>query len=383
MDKKSDFSTMYDAPDAGTLAFDGQSDIGGDIDAYLDIIRQLKKDYRGKAEIVNGLDEVEVKLNALRISRDSPEEVQKKLASLTRIPFGENQSLDLAAFRKKSGQGKFEVEDDYLAHVAKLIRNTTGNLNQLLLFDPGDGILQRFLKKLDELGNQKDFKTLRREMIALGKSPQLWHYNEKKKNFLAEWLRPFQEALGQPIDGMSSEELIEALKKVEGLRDTRLEEMTNLTQEKNRDPFRAFNRDMHPNMNGNNKEFWGGSEIRDEFIGLMTKIISRFAFNLDDRFLLFKTRDGGFCYLIGFSDEALNNSVELEDGRVALYPHLKVFLKGKEDHYAEITREAYHGDNSAYYRALKTSVVPFLTAIAVMVEFELSREIKRAFDMWA
>ena len=115
----------------------------------------------------------------------------------------------------------------------------------------------------------------------------------------------------------------------------------------------------------------------------MNKMISRFSLNLDDRFLLFKTRDEGFAYLIGFADEAFGQVVEIKEGQLGIYPHLKVFLKGGQGEYSEIQPEAYAGNNSAYYKALRTSVVPFLSSMAVMLELPLSSDIKEAFDMWA
>jgi hypothetical protein len=44
--------------------------------------------------------------------------------------------------------------------------------------------------------------------------------------------------------------------------------------------------------------------------------------------------------------------------------------------------EFYQRNPKLYYNALKTSVVPFLRAAAIMVETELSPGIKGAFDMW-
>lgn len=382
MDKKSGFTTVYEAPEAGTLAFDSRRDFEDEIETHLEVLRELQTEFKDKEDIAESLHEIAAKLAALKVSTEPVEAVQKKLKALTQVPFGEGKNLDLAAFRKKSPHTKIADPEAYLDHVRKLVRNTTGNLTQLLHVFEDDNILQRFLAELQKLDVNSDYRTVRHAMDKLAKSPQLWHYNEKKKAFLLEWLRPFQEELGKPIDNLSAEELQEALKKVGTLRESKLEMMTNLVQEKNRGPFRKYNREMHAVMNGRNKDFWSGAEVRDEFIALMTKLINWMSFNLEDRFLLFKTKDGGFCYLIGFADESLANAIELEGGKLALYPHLKVFLKGKGDNYGEITQEAYGGDSAAYFRSLKTAVVPFLVSIAVMVEFELSGALKRSFDMW-
>ena len=108
-----------------------------------------------------------------------------------------------------------------------------------------------------------------------------------------------------------------------------------------------------------------------------------FSLTLEDRFLLFKSKDGGFCYLVGLADDAFDEAAELKDGRLGIYPHLKVFLKMGDGHYAEIQKESYGKNSAAYFHALKTAVVPFLTSTAVMLEHTLSKELREAFDMWA
>ena len=382
MDKKSDFSTVYDKAGAGTVAFQDRAEFGPQIEGYLEILRELQREFQGDAQVIDGLREIELKIQALRMSSEAPDVILQKLDSLTQVPFGPDKNLNLAAFRKKAAAGKFASNEEYVAHVKKLVRNTAGNLAQLIAGNQDDAILQRFLKDLQEIDPNGDFRALRAAMDRLAKSPQLWHYNEKKKDFLLEWLRPFQGDLSKPVESMTAEELQEALRSVEKLRETKLEQMTNLVQDKERGPYRAYNHTMHPVMNGQNKDFWGGAETRDEFIGLMNKIISRFSFSLEDRFLIFKTKDGGFTYLVGFADDAFGEAVKLEGGRLALYPHLRVFLNKGETKIHEIDQKDYPTDSAAYFRALKTAVVPFLTSISVMVEFELSKALKEAFDMW-
>ena len=50
MKKESGFSTVYEAPDAGTVAFDNRADIVEEVDTYLQVIDQLKKDFKSKIE---------------------------------------------------------------------------------------------------------------------------------------------------------------------------------------------------------------------------------------------------------------------------------------------------------------------------------------------
>ncbi len=380
--KAGSFTTVYDEEDAGMLSMESRKEIESDVISYLEVLRQLEIDFKDDPQIVEGLREIEMQLNALRISTKPLEEVREKLASLISVPVADGKVLRLDAFRKSTAQSSFASDEEYVARVRKLVRNTGGNLTQLLLTWPDDSILQKFLKEIQILDFDKDPREIRIFMEGLGKSPQLWHYNEKKKDFLVEWLRPFQEYFGKPIEELTEEEIQQAVQKVEELRDTNLQEMTHLEVEQGRAPFRVHNRRMHTVMNGKNKDFWGAAEVREEFIEILTKLITRFSLTLEDRFLLFKTKDGGFMYLVGFADDAFDELTELKDGKIGIYPHLKVFLQSEDGKYMEIVKESYANNSSAHFRALKTAVVPFLTAIALMLEYSLSKELKNAFDMW-
>jgi hypothetical protein len=379
-EKKTKFPALFNSSEAGTLAFE-RSALDGEIAACLQIVRQIRNDYKDHPNVVSGLQSIEDQLLGLRVAKVPEGEVRRKLDELMRVPLGGDKSLRLEAFRKSTVQGKVGSEAEYLAQVRKMVRNTVNNTALLLLTHPDDPVLARLLEELKGL-DLKDYTAVRRHMGEFSKSPQLWQYNEKKKSFLAEWLRPFQEALGKPIEEMTDEEFQTALRKVESLRERRLEEMTHLMVDSDRAPFRAYNRTMSPLINGRDETFWGGPEARDEFLGLLNKLITRFCFNLEDRYLIFRTKDGGFCYLVGFSDDAFAEARTTSDGRLALYPHLKVFVKTDEDAFAELTMEVYSRNPRAYFSALKTSVVPFLRAASIMVESELSENLKGAFDMW-
>ncbi len=380
-EKNSTFTTHYSSADAGTLAFDRNEAVEGEILACLEIVRQIRADYKGNPQIESGLQGIESRLQNLRASKAPAEEVRKGLEELMQVPLGEDKSLRLEAFRKSAAKGAVASEEAYVTQVCKMVKNTLNNAALLLLNYPEDPVLTRFVEALRGL-DLKDYRSLRYRMADIGKSPQLWHYNDKKKAFLMEWLKPFLAQLDKPIEQMSEEEFQAALKKVEKLRETRLEEMTHMMVDSDREPFRVYNHKMNPLINGRDETFWGGAEVRDEFIALMSKLISRFSFTLEDRYLIFRTKDGGFCYLIGFADEAFDLAVTTKDGKLGLFPHLKVFVRNEADAYAEITMEFYNRNAKAYYSTLKTAVVPFLRASAVMVEEELSDTLKSAFDMW-
>ncbi len=381
--KSGSFSTVYEAEDAGMLTLDRRKDIEAEVASYVAVIGQLREDFKQEPEVVEGLREIEKQLGALRISKEPEEEVRKKLAALVHVPLAEGKELRLDAFRRKAAKSTLADPAEYVARVKQLVRNTEGNLTQLLLTWPEDSILQKFHQDIENLNLEGTQPEVKIQMEALAKSPQLWHYNQKKKDFLLEWLRPFQEYFGKPVEELTEEDIQAAVQKVEKLRETALEEMTNMVPEPERSPFRVHNRRMHPIMNGKNRDFWGSNEVRDEFIALLNKLLTRFSLTLEDRFLLFKSKDGGFCYLAGLADDAFDEATELKDGRLGIYPHLKVFLKMGDGHYAEIQKESYGKNSAAYFRALKTAVVPFLTSIAVMLEHTLSKELREAFDMWA
>jgi hypothetical protein len=379
-EKKTVYPALYASTEAGTLAFE-RSALDGEIASCLEIVRQIRGDYKDHPQVVEGLRGIEDKLMDLRVSKAPEPSLREQLEGLMKVPLGGDKALRLESFRKSAAQAKVGSETEYLAQVRKMVRNTLNNAALLLLNQPDDTVLTRLVEELKGL-QLDDYRTIRGHMIQFAKSPQLWTYNEKKKAFLLEWLRPFQGELGKPIDQMSEEEFQAALRKVEQLRETRLEEMTHLMVDADRAPFRPHNRTMNPLINGRDETFWGGAEARDEFIVLLNKLITRFCFNLEDRYLMFRTKDGGFCYLAGFADEAFDHARTTADGKLALFPHVKVFVKGNDDEYAELTMELYSRNPKLYYNALKTSVVPFLRAAAIMVETELSANLKGAFDMW-
>ena len=379
-EKKTDYPLLHASTEAGTLAFD-RTALDGEISSCIEIVRQIRGDYKDQGDVVDGLRGLEDQLLELRTSKVPDATLREKLDGLMRVPLGGDKSLRLEAFRKSNSQAKVGSEADYVAQVRKMVRNTLSNAALLLLTHADDPVLTRLVDELKQL-KLDDYTALRRHMAVYAKSPQLWQYNEKKKAFLLEWMRPFQGQLDKPIEQMTEAEFQAALRRVEALRDTRLQEMTHLMVQSDRTPFRVYNRSMNPLINGKDETFWGGAAVRDEFIALINKLITRFCFNLEDRYLIFRTKDGGFCYLIGFADEAFDQAITTQDGKLALYPHLKVFVKNNDDQLVELTMEFYQRNPKLYYNALKTSVVPFLRAAAIMVETELSPGIKGAFDMW-
>ena len=380
-EKKPTVRPKFESSSAGTLAFEVNLPLEKKISSCIELVVQLRKDYEGQTGITEGLEGIESELRELRVSKSSEEEIHTRLESLMEVSLGEGKTIRLDAFRQSAAQSSLKSEEDYVTQVGRMLRNTRNNVAMLMLQDQDDEVLTGFMRNLEAI-TETDYKPLKSLMGELAKSPELSHYNEKKKSFLADWLRPFQDMLDLPIDQMTEEEFQEALGKVEELRNNKLEEMTHMMVESDRKPFYRHNRTMSPLINGKDDTFWGGPEVRDEFLELMNRLITRFSFSLEDRFLIFRTKERGFTYLFGFADEAFDEGITTADGKISLCPHLKVFLQLRADEYSELTLEMYNRNAKAYYSSLKTAVVPFLQSAATMVETELSEDIKRAFDMW-
>lgn len=379
-EKKSGFQTVYESQDAGMLAFDTVADLATEIDACLQLVKQLQTDFKDDAGIVNGLKQLETQLQTLRFSKEPTEAVKAKLESLMQVPVAGQKTIRLDAFRKKASK-PVDSTQEYEERVKRLVKNTRANILLLLAAAPGDDKLTELMNELINFKVEGSHAELKAKMEVLAKNPILVHYNTKKRAFLVEWLKPFQAKLGEPIEGMSEERLMEAARQVETIRAVELKAIAKVTLDNNRDPYRAHNRVIHPVMNGKSADFWGTQEVRDEFIAIMNRLITRFSFNLEDRFLIFRTEDNGFVYLVGFADEAIEHAVALKDGKYGLTPHLKVFLnRGGE--FQEIVAGNYKVNKQAYYRALKTAVVPFFVAIAPLLDMQLSDALKSAFDMW-
>lgn len=379
-EKKSGFQTVYESPDAGMLAFDTATELAAEIDACLQLVRQLQTDFKDDSGIVGGLKQLETQLQTLRFSKDPTEALKAKLESLTQVPIAGQKTIRLDAFRKKASK-PVDSAEGYVERVKRLVKNTRSNILLLLAATPGDNKLTELMNELINFKTEGGQAELKARMETLAKNPILVHYNTRKRAFLIEWLKPFQAKLGEPVEAMSEERLMEAARQVETIRAVELKTIAKVSLDTNREPFRAYNRTIHPVMNGRSADFWGTQEVRDEFIAMMNRLLTRFSFNLEDRFLIFRTADDGFVYLVGFADEALEHAVALKDGKYGLTPHLKVFLnRGGE--FQEIVAGNYKVNKQAYYRALKTAVVPFFVAMAPLLDLQLSDEMKSAFDMW-
>ena len=154
-EKKTEYPALFASSEAGTLAFERGS-LDGEIAAALEIVRQIRGDYKQHAAIVEGLRGIEDKLLELRVSKLAEDQARAQLDELMRVPLGE-QHLRLEAFRKSNTQAKVRSEEEYLAAVRKMVRNTLSNAALLLLHHPENPVLTKLIDDLKAL-DLEDYK---------------------------------------------------------------------------------------------------------------------------------------------------------------------------------------------------------------------------------
>ncbi|MGK5093098.1 hypothetical protein WDW89_13910 [Deltaproteobacteria bacterium TL4] len=380
--KKSRVSTYYEKEDTGKVVFTVNKDIADEIDKYVDILANLKKAQDTDPAIVPALDEIKFKLESLKYSELPADETIKKLKQLTRVPLGGGKFMHLSAFVSSTGEAKVvKTQEEYLTQVEKMIKNTMGNLTNLLIYKNDDEHLKAFFDELNTMQGNANYEEVKTKMDHLTMSGIIKHYNDIKLSFLKDWLAPFQEKLGKPADKMTPQEIQNALGIVADLKKKELDEVGLRIAPEPEDSFRKYNRSMHELMNGKSSDFWGFAEQRDEFVNLVQKAINRFSFKLENHYLIFEMADKTVAYLIGFPDDTFSSAKKLKDGKIGLIPHLKVFFKNESGSYKEVVKENVE-NTTQYYQTLRTAVVPFLSSLSMILDTPLSQEIRDAFDMW-
>ncbi|MBF0350379.1 MAG: hypothetical protein HQM11_05075 [SAR324 cluster bacterium] len=379
---KSAIETHYEKEDSGKVVFEERKDALAEISKYLELLVELKKSKDLDKALIPALDEIHFKLESLKFTDIPEKELHAKIKKYTRVPLGEGKFMHLSAFLSGTGEAKVvKSQQEYLDQVQKMIKNTMGNLTNLLIFKKEDEHLQAFFDDLQSMNNNTNYEDVKTRMDHLTMSGIIKHYNQIKLDFLKNWLAPFQAQLNKPIEQMTAEDMQGALHKVDGLKKKELEELgVRVTNEAYKE-FRPYNRVMHELMNGKSADFWGSIECRDEFVDLMQKIINRFSFKLENHFLVFEMADKSIAYMIGFPDDAFKTAKKLKDGRTGMTPHMKVFFQTPDKKYKEMCKE--NAENTTqFYKTLRTAVVPFLSSMAMILGVELSQELKDVFEIW-
>lgn len=374
-------ATYYGKEDTGKVVYEERQDCVDEINKYVELIDKLKVSDEVDDMVKKGLGEIKYKLESLRVSDMPSAEVKKRIRSYTRVPLSNGKFMHLSSFLTSTGSATVvSTEQEYLQQVGKMIKNTLSNLTNLLIANEQDEHLKAFLDDLNELKANTNYAEVKGKMEHLNKSGIIKYYNKVKLQFLQNWLKPFEKQLGKPIQKMDPKEIQEALSKVENLKKQELESIGMRLNNENADQFRPYNAAMHEIMNGKNSDFWGFPEYRDEFINLVKSIINRFSFKLENHYLVFENGEKTMAYLVGFPDDTFEQAKKIKGGKIGLTPHLKVFFKTDAE-YKELTREDVD-TTTQYYNTLRTSVVPFLVSISMIVETPLSDGIKDAFNMW-
>lgn len=381
-DNKTRFETYYAKEDSGKVVFQERTDGLEEIEKYLKLIDEIKKSDDIDEALHPSLDEIHFQIQSLRYSDIPLAELKKKIAKYSRVPLGDGKFLHLSSFLASTGEQKVvKTEEEYLAQVDKMIQNTKSNLANLLIFKEEDAHLTGFFDELKHIEGNKDYNEVKMRMEHLTMSGIIKHYNKIKLDFLKSWLAPFEEKLGKKVDMMSPKEIQAALTKVDGLKKQELEQIGLKMNSDKFDEFHPYNRSMHELMNGQTTDFWGFPEYRDEFVDLVKKIINRFSFKLERHFLIFESADQKMAYLMGFPSDLFETKKDLKGGKIGFSPHLKIFFASEKGTYKEFTQESVEKP-ADYFRTLKTAVVPFLSSMSMIVDFELSQDFKQAFDMW-
>jgi len=368
--------------DSGKVVFEARKDCLEEIDKYLDLIENLKKSEDLTKTLIPALEEIQYQIESLKYSDIPLAGVKKTINQYNRVPLGDGKFLHLSSFLSSTGEQKIvDTSEEYLEEVEKMIQNTKANLTNLLIFKEDDESLRGFAEELDLMEGSQDYEWTKTRMEYLTMSGTIRHYNQVKLEFLKNWLAPFEEQLGKPIAEMTPNEVQQALIKVENLKKQELEDIGMHLNPELFGDFRPYNRTMHELMNGENIDFWGFPEQRDEFIELIKKIINRFSFKLEDHYLIFQSADKKMAYLVGFPDPVYEDKKQLKGGKIGLIPHLKVFFVGEDGAFKELAKDQME-TTSEYYRFLKTAVVPFLASLSEIVEIRLSQDFKDVFDMW-
>ncbi len=379
---ESRFEPDLDQEDSGKVVFETRKDCLEEIDKYLDLIENIKKSKGFAKKLIPALEEIQYQIESLKYSERSLAEVKKTINQYSRVPLGDGKFLHLSSFLGNTGEQKIvENSEEYLAQVQKMIQNTKANLTNLFIFREDDEDLRGFAEELYLIEGNQDYESIKTHMEHLTTSGIIRHYYQVKLEFLKNWLAPYEEQLGKPVAEMTPDEVQQALAKVEDLKKQELEDIGMRLNPELSDDFRPYNREMHVWMNGENTDFWGFPEQRDEFVELIKKIINRFSFKLENHYLIFQSVDKKMAYLVGFPDPAYKRKKQLKGGKIGLIPHLKVFFVGKDGAFKELTKD-HMETASEYYRFLKTAVVPFLASLSMIVETPLSQDFKDAFDMW-
>ncbi|MGK5091513.1 hypothetical protein WDW89_05780 [Deltaproteobacteria bacterium TL4] len=369
--------TLYESREKKGIKIDFNPEVASEIENYLGGMEVMLETYQENEEIVRGLKELKAKASSLLISHSSEEEIIKGIRQLTSIKGPDGKQMNISSFGRKSATTK--DADKFKERTVKLLKQTNQNTIALMQWDSKNKELAKFLGVIKEIDLNIPPIELDKKVKELLKSDGFRAYQAVKESYIKEWLKPFQEELGKPIEALSQEELQEAMKRMKIVMKQRMTE-GNLIVTPDSEKFKDFNVHDHDLVNGNEKKFWLNEILIDEFIAFTQAVLTRFTFLLDKQFLVFQFRNEPYLYLIGFSHDAFINAEQGADGTMIISPHVKPIIPGKDKTYRELSQTTFPSVG-LYTEMCRETLKPFFMSLGEKIGFVFSKEFKQHFRM--
>ncbi|MBF0278915.1 MAG: MmcQ/YjbR family DNA-binding protein [SAR324 cluster bacterium] len=377
MQQRGAIQTLYEDREKKGISVKFNPEAASEIEAYMNGLEEMIEAYKDNPDIINGLHEVKVKANTLLISHTPEDEIIQGIRQMTTISGPDGKKINIANF----GKGKSEQIQDVDVFKEKTLRKlnqTITNTISLLQWKENEGLAQ-FVNQLKALDQTVSGEELDKSVRNVLQSGGFNLYRTAKDEYIKEWLRPFQDLLGKPIESLTQADMQDAMKHMKIVMNQRLNE-GNLVVHPNPDQLKEFNVKNHDMVHGDSQVFWLSNPLMDEFVNFTQAVLARFTFMLDKQYLIFRFKSEPYLYLIGFSNEAFLKAEKGEDSSLTISPHIKAIIQGKDKAYRELNQTNFPSVGM-YIDVLKDTIKPFLTGLAEKIEFEFSPEFKKHFKM--
>ncbi len=370
--------TLYESREKKGIKLEFNAEAANEIETYLTTLEEMTEAYKDNSDIIRGLNDLKAKAKACLISHLDEKEIIESIRKLTSIEGPGGKKIDIKSFHEAKSQQIADV-DVFKQRTIKRINQTIKNGISLLQWDANNKDLEGFLKDMKQIDLNLSGQDLDKKVKELIKSGGFDIYQKVKERFIKEWLLPFQEELGKPIESLSQDEMQEAMKRMKIVMSQRMKE-GDLIIHPESDKFKEFNQSDHDMVNGNDKTFWLNDPLVDEFIAMTQAVLTRFTFLLDKQFLVFQFKSEPYLYLIGFSSEAFSSAEQSKDGTLLIAPHVKAIIQGKDGSYRELNKSKFDSVG-LYTDVLKDTLKPFFKALSEKIQFDLSKDFQRHFRM--
>lgn len=377
MQQRGVIQTLYEDREKKGISVKFNPEAASEIESYMGGLDEMMEAYKDNDEIITGLNEVKVKANTLLISHTPEEEIIQGIRKMTTISGPDGKKINISGFGKVKAE-QLQDADVFKARTLKRLNQTIKNTISLLQWKENEGLSQfvNQLKTLDQSVSGEELDKAVREVLQTGGFNL---YQEAKDGYIKEWLRPFQELLGKPIESLTQEDMQDAMKHMKIVMKQRLNE-GNLVVHPDPDKLKEFNMNDHDMVHGNSQVFWVSNPLMDEFVNFTQSVLARFTFMLDKQFLVFRFKNEPYLYLLGFSHEAFLRAEKGEDSSLVIIPHAKAIIQGKDKAYRELNQTNFPSVGM-YIDVLKDTLKPFFEGLAEKIEFEFSSEFKKHFKM--